>query len=119
MLTGVVNIAVFAAFCCRIGHLLLSDAVFKPCCPIGQLDMWRYGWQKRQDRGKNGKVSGTVLTDSGTIWSVQDAVARGGSAGMTGIRRDMRLFKVLAARGGAATVELIYHKEIGLSRGWP
>jgi len=58
-----------------IGIGLLSNAAFKPICAIWQLDVSCYGRQKRQDRGKNGKVIGTIATDSGTIWHVQDAVA--------------------------------------------
>jgi len=74
-LTGKVNIAVFAAFRCVIGATLRSHPEFKPRWANRQLDVSRYGWQKRQDGGKNGKVRGTVWTDSGTIWRIQDAVA--------------------------------------------
>jgi hypothetical protein len=70
-----VNIAVFAAFRCVIGTTLRSIAEFKAVCRDRPLDMWCYGWQKRQDRGKNGKVRGTIWTDSGTIWRIHGAVA--------------------------------------------
>jgi hypothetical protein len=119
MLTRLVNIAVFAAFWPRVRHTLLSNAVFKPVCWDRQLDMWRYGWQKRQDRGKNGKGRGMILTDSDTIWRAQCAVARRGWAGMAGIHLNMRLSKVLAAPGGGALIEQKYHREARLSRGWP
>jgi hypothetical protein len=75
MLTALVNIAVFAAFWHCVKGILLADAEFKPCGAMRQRDVSRSGRQKRQDRGKNGKVRGTVSTDSGTIWHVQGAVA--------------------------------------------
>jgi len=52
MLTAMVNIAVFAAFSFRVGHVLLVDAAFKPVCAIRQRDSARSGWQTRHDRGK-------------------------------------------------------------------
>src|SRR5690348_8478651 len=52
MLTGMVNIAVFAAFAFCEKRVLLSNAAFKPVCRLRELDVSRYGWQKRQDRGK-------------------------------------------------------------------
>jgi len=116
MLTAGVNIAVFAAFCFVIGMALLSDAEFKPVCPIWQLDIARYEWQERQDRGKNGKGRDTVSTDSGTIQRVQGTMARYGWAEMTGIPRDMRLFKVREPGVGSWLIELIYHKSRRLSR---
>jgi hypothetical protein len=80
-----VNIAVFAAFRFVIARVLGGGVEFKRVCRDRPLDIWCYGWQKRQDRGKNGKVrgtvstdSGTILTDSGTMLRVQPAVARGG-----------------------------------------
>ena len=113
MLTATVNIAVFAAFQSRVGHVLLSIPQFKPLCALRQLDVSCYGWQKRQDRGKkvatNGKVggkNGKALMDSGRLHAAKPAVAR---------ERDervyvcMRLFKVLAARGGTVMIELKYH----------
>jgi len=48
---------------------------FKPIRDLWQLDIARYGWQKRQDRGKNGKARDTILADSGTIWRVQSVSA--------------------------------------------
>jgi hypothetical protein len=55
--------------------VLLSNPEFKPRGADRRLDISRYGRQKRQDRGKNGKVRGTVSSDSGTIWRVQGAIA--------------------------------------------
>ncbi len=75
--------------------IYLSIPAFKGVCVIWQLDVWCYGRQKRQDRGKSGKVFGTVSTDSGTFRHVQGAVARDGWAGMTRIRLNMRLFRCL------------------------
>src|SRR5689334_6109159 len=58
MLTGMVNIAVFAAFHFVIGITLLSNSEFKPVCAPEGLDIWRYGRQKRHDLARNGKVGG-------------------------------------------------------------
>ena len=48
-LTGMVNIAVFAAFqiVCEAG--IGARREFKPVCGDGQLDVSCYGWQKRQE----------------------------------------------------------------------
>src|SRR6185437_8666066 len=51
MLTGMVNIAVFAAFRIRSGRRSIAITEFKPICAIWQLDISRYGWQKRQGCG--------------------------------------------------------------------
>src|SRR5690348_16098002 len=49
MLTGEVNIAVFAVFrCCCCGGLG-ANAEFKPVRVDRQLDIWCYGWQKWQE----------------------------------------------------------------------
>jgi len=56
--------------------------------------VWCYGRQKRQDRGKNGKVRGTISTDSGTIWRIQGAIARHEWAVMAGIPRGTQVFQV-------------------------
>jgi hypothetical protein len=62
MLTGAVNIAVFAAFRIRFTLRSISIAEYKPVCAVGQLDIGYYGWQKWQEtaRGmaRNGKVGG-------------------------------------------------------------
>jgi hypothetical protein len=93
-----VNIAIFAAFWHCVKGILLADAEFKPCGAMRQRDVSRSGRQKRQDRGKNGKVRGTVSTDSGTLWRVQGAVAQGGWVGMSGFRLAMRLFRCLRSQ---------------------
>jgi hypothetical protein len=102
MLTPPVNIAVFATFRCVISGIRCSIPVFKPVCGSPQLDVSRYGWQKRQDRGKNGKVIGTISTDSGTILSRSGAARMRlralGRRGMTGIRLAMRLFRCVRSR---------------------
>jgi hypothetical protein len=49
MLTGAVNIAVFAAFWPRAGSVLCSTAEFKRLCRLTELDIARYGRQKRQE----------------------------------------------------------------------
>src|SRR5690242_2259570 len=61
-LTGMVNIAVFAAFCWCVGGALLSNPEMKRLCRDRRLDAWRYGWQKRQETArwvaKTAKVRG-------------------------------------------------------------
>jgi len=52
MLTGMVNIAVFAAFHMLIETVLHLTAAFKPFCVSWQRDVSCYGWQKRQDVAK-------------------------------------------------------------------
>src|SRR5690242_6340837 len=54
MLSGMVNIAVFAAFHMCVGLRSLSNAAFKPVCGPRQLDISRYGWQKRQETARCG-----------------------------------------------------------------
>jgi hypothetical protein len=104
MLTGAVNIAVFAAFWPCVGGVLLSDAEFKPSGGDRQLDISRYGWQKRQDRGKKWQRGG-----NGWQWMARPAAktARMGGdvaasslprrrlhAGEAGLfRADMRLLR--------------------------
>jgi hypothetical protein len=78
MLTGLVNIAVFATFRCVISGIRRSIPAFKPSCAFWLLDVLCYGRQKRHDHGKNGKVYGTISTDTGAIMRGQGAVARGG-----------------------------------------
>src|SRR5690348_10608958 len=53
-LTGAVNIAVFAASRFCVEHILLSNAAFKPVCRFRELDVSRYGRQKRQDPARSG-----------------------------------------------------------------
>jgi hypothetical protein len=52
----------FCRFSLLCRGVVRSIAAFKPVCTTWQLDIWRYGWQKRQDRGKKwqrcGKVGG-------------------------------------------------------------
>jgi len=61
---------------------LLSTAAFKPVCGPLSLDIWRYGWQKRHDRGKKrqrcGKVggkNGKVSQGCGGVHAVSRAAA--------------------------------------------
>ena len=84
MLTGMVNIAVFAAFHTVIGDVPRVNAEFKPCGVVWQLDIARYGWQKRQDvarrmarSGKAGGKSGTVLGRCRGMQGYAAAGARG------------------------------------------
>src|SRR5690242_18972613 len=49
MLTGMVNIAVFAAFRWCVGDTFRVSAEFKPICGLHELDVSRYGRQRRQE----------------------------------------------------------------------
>jgi hypothetical protein len=84
MLTGLVNIAVFAAFAFCVGYHLPSNPDFKPSCGDWQLDIWCYGRQKRQEtaRGmaktaRSGKVGGKNGKDLGRCRGVQARMAVG------------------------------------------
>ena len=55
MLTGMVNIAVFAAFHTCVGSPFVLIAEFKGVCGDQPLDVSRYGWQKRQETATSGK----------------------------------------------------------------
>src|SRR5690242_15538533 len=121
MLTGLVNIAVFAAFSFCIGGDLLSNAAFKPVCGSRQLDVSRDGRQERHDRGKKRQQSGKVHGKNGAIWygcggvhAATCAVA-GGCDGL-GLG-EYAVVKVLARLGGRVIMELKYHKMSGVSRG--
>ena len=106
MLTAMVNIAVFAAFSFRVGHVLLVDAAFKPVCASGNVTVSAF-WmanaaRSRQETARSGTVggkSGKVRMDSGRIH------------GLSGVRlpaerlpclRVYAVGKVLAPLGGAA-----------------
>ena len=120
-LTGMVNIAVFAAFQPRVGGVLLANAGFKPVCRGWQRDVSRSGWQKRQDRGKEVARNGTVGGKNGTIWwgcGGTHAVSRVGARGGDGRQvREYAVVKVLARRGGRTILGLIYHGWGRMSRG--
>jgi hypothetical protein len=67
MLTGVVNIAIFAAFWHCVTGVLGSNAEFKRVCLLVELDIACYGWQKRQKvaremakSGKDGRGCGDI-----------------------------------------------------------
>ena len=113
MLTGMVNIAVFAAFWPRVRGILLPNAAFKPVCASRPLDVSRYGRQKRQDRGKkvatDGKVggkNGNVVSGSGQVHATTPTTA--GGVSWAGLPR-YAVVQAPAAAGGAAMVELNYH----------
>jgi hypothetical protein len=67
-LTCSVNIAVFAAFHIVIESILRVSAAFKPVCRFLPLDVSRYGWQKRHDRGKKRQRNGKVSGKNGKVW---------------------------------------------------
>jgi hypothetical protein len=48
--------------------VLLSSREFKPVCAARELDISRYGWQKRQDRGKKRQRGGKVGSEIGNVW---------------------------------------------------
>jgi hypothetical protein len=79
MLTGAVNIAVFAVFHLRFDLQSVSTAAFKPCGAIWQRDISRYGWQKRQDRGKKRQRCGNDVA-----MPAAKAAMFGGKAGASG-----------------------------------
>src|SRR5690348_13513623 len=120
LLTGMVHIAVFAAF--RLVSAVASPSIpeFKPVCAIWRLDVSCYGWQKRQDAATSGKVGGK----NGTVWRgdgrfhAHSPPPGGGLARGRGGRvcRWMRLFKVRAAPGADVFLELIYHNTTEMSR---
>src|SRR5689334_25296772 len=118
-----VNIAVFAAFAFCVWGTLLSDAEFKGLCGSWQLDMWRYGRQKRQDHGNVVATDGTVGGKNGNVaWRCDGVqVARSTAGDWCGQRvcSFYAVVKVLTMRVGIETVELNYHKEWGVSRREP
>jgi hypothetical protein len=116
MLTAGVNIAVFAAFHVVIGDTSRARAAFKPVCAIWQLDMWCYGWQKRQETARSGTVGGKNGTVLGHYRDVQarmesDARACGEHvcASYVGVQMRREL-------DGGMFIEPIYHQSRRLSR---
>ena len=116
MLTGVVNIAVFAAFGWCARRTIGSNAAFKRVCREWQLDVSRYGRQKRQETARSGKVGGK----SGTVWRGcrrihvnNHVIARG--CGWLCLAR-YAVVKVREPWGGSMLMELIYHRLRWLSR---
>jgi hypothetical protein len=113
-----VNIAVFAAFRSYAGACFRRDATFKPVCGPYELDVSCYEWQKRQETARkwqrNGKVDGKNGKDGRDPGHVLVPLEATTPAVVTdcgrGIRRDMKLFKVLATPGDAVMIELKYHK---------
>ena len=65
MLTGMVNIAVFAAFRFAIGIIPYTNAEFKRIRGSRQLDFARSERQKRHDLATSGKGDGTI----GKVWA--------------------------------------------------
>src|SRR5690242_4215241 len=112
MLTGMVNIAVFAVFHMRFDLRLVPIAEFKPPCAIRQLAVWRYGRQKRQERQRLARLWAFPM-----LSRRPDAGLPASAAGV--FAGDMRLCMVLAARSDVAWIELKYHKENGKSSGEP
>jgi hypothetical protein len=58
------------------------NAAIKPVRGLWQLDVWRYGWQKRQDRGKKrqrcgkaGGKNGNVVSGCGYVHAILLAAA--------------------------------------------
>src|SRR5690349_451054 len=120
MLTGGVNIAVFAAFHFCFTRRSVADAVFKPVWPIRQLDIWRYGRQEWQETAKGMAKAARWAAKAARM----DAVAatsrlpgprlRWGAGGL--FASLYGVVKVLAARGDATNMELNYHERGEMSR---
>ena len=67
MLTGGVNIAVFATFHTCVRRAGGPNAAFKPICRLHELDVSRYGRQRWHDRGKKRQGCGTVGGKNGKV----------------------------------------------------
>jgi|SRR5690242_10153349 len=120
MLTGIVNIAVFATFAFCSGDDLLSNPEFKPVCWIEPLDIAHYGrqtWQrsgkKRQGYGKAGGKNGNVWVVAGRSYPCRGWCKRARWAWLA----RYAVVQVQAAHGGVATIERKYHKVCGMSSG--
>src|SRR5690348_233212 len=116
MLTGMVNIAVFAAFRFCVGGGLRSDAEFKRVCRDCQLDVWCYGWQKRQETATMWQGGWQKRQDSAGFWPVHAAALTAALRLGYGCWGQYAVVKVLAAWGGALVIERIYHEIGELSR---
>ena len=116
MLTIPVNIAVFAVFRICFARCSAGIAEFKRLCRERQRDVSRYGRQKRQEVARSGKADGK----NGMVWRDVGCPRRHaygcGWARWAGLR-EYAIVKVLARLGGRVDIELIYHKESGMSRG--
>src|SRR5690348_15529249 len=123
MLTGMVNIAVFAAFRCVIGSVLRSDAAFKRVCADRPLDVWRYGWQKRQETATMWQRMATWAAKNGTVWQGWQGCGRmhvnnhmlACGCGWRCLWRYV-VVKVREPCIGPVSIELIYHISRRLSR---
>jgi hypothetical protein len=96
MLTGMVNIAVFAAFHTCVGSPFVLIAEFKGVCGDQPLDVSRYGWQKRQETATIWQGDIAVLQRDGRALASDPSHARmrGGGCGHGG--GDMRLERCYA-----------------------
>jgi hypothetical protein len=103
------------------------NAAFKPICAPRPLDVWRYGRQKRQRSGKiaarNGKdvaTDGKVDGKNGNVWWRRGYIHATMLAAAHAPNWRCLAFsggvQAHAARGGAAAVELKYHKPGRVSR---
>ena len=105
MLSGMVNIAVFAAFhCCFDGRSFVADAAFKPVCRFGNVTFGvmggkngkkrQHGWQKWQETAtwvaKTARVGRFVAASASARLRLH--------AGEGGCLRLYGVVKVLAAR---------------------
>src|SRR5690242_10061217 len=122
MLTGKVNIAVFAAFRPRVEDAIRSIVEFKRLCWPHERDIACFGWQKRHDlaakwQGLARSAAKTAPFGRGAVVSTLPCPrlalgASGASASLYGV------VQVPATPGGAAMIERIYHRQIGMSSGW-
>ena len=119
MLTGLVNIAVFAAFSSCVRCHLLANAEFKPICGPHERDIARYGWQKRQEVATGMAKTARWTAKTARMREVTAASMRphpGPRLSEIGCLRLYAVVKVLAARDGTAMIELRYYKKGRVAR---
>jgi len=80
--------------------MLCVHAEFMGVCGSRQLDVWRYGWQKRQETARCGKVGGKNGKDVGRRWGIQVCVAAGARGWGGHVWASWAVVQVWAARGG-------------------
>jgi hypothetical protein len=111
-----VNIAVFATFHSVIRAGCRTDAGFKPCDAIRQRDVARYGWQKRQDRGKKRQGQRQKRQGFARMRPHPGQQMRGCVRRRLDYLPLYAIVQVPTRPGGLACIELIYYEEGAMSR---